>query len=217
MSDKPILHVANIEKHYTRGYFNKERTFSLQADFTYTKPEIVCVMGANGAGKTTLFEMITGTTPPTSGRVLCAGQDIHNIKYDERDRLAIHYHQSYQVRHIHWTKPAFMMESANSTYPIIHLFDEPQFNTQDGYIHFILDFFQRLRSEGRLVFISIHPTETYQLHIVKKLCDSYMFVAGGRTTRYPSWDVFFGEPIVHEYLGKVAIEFQQESNYIKYS
>ena len=33
---------------------------------------------------------------------------------------------------------------------MVHLFDEPQFNPQDGYIGFMLDFFRKLRAEGRL-------------------------------------------------------------------
>ena len=55
-------------------------------------------MGPNGSGKTTLFEMLSGSNMPTSGKVLCAGQDVHRVKYRERDRMVIHYHQSYQVR-----------------------------------------------------------------------------------------------------------------------
>jgi ABC-type multidrug transport system ATPase subunit len=209
MADQPILTVENVRKEYTRGLFNKETTFSLNADFSFADPAIVGVMGANGAGKTTLFEMITGTTPPTSGTVRCQGQDIHNVKYHERDRLAIHYHQSYQVRNIKWTKPAFLMDSTDSDYPIIHLFDEPQFNTQDGYIPFMLSFFRQLRSEGRLVFISVHPTEHYQLEIVENLCERFMFVFDGNITQYPDWSAFTQEPNVRQYLGDILLDYEQ--------
>src|SRR3546814_6286795 len=107
-------------------------------------------MGPNGSGKTTLFELSTGANRPSAGRVLCNGRNIHDVRYDERDRLAIHYHQSYQVRHFRRIRPAFLMDRAGSDYPLVHLFDEPQFNTQDGYIGFMLDFFRRLRAEGRV-------------------------------------------------------------------
>ncbi len=205
---QPILIVDQIQKQYTRGLFNKEVTFSLQANLVFDEAKIIGVMGANGAGKTTLFEMITGTTPPTSGRVFCGGQDIHNVKYHERDRLAIHYHQSYQVRHIKWTKPAFLLESTPSDYPIVHLFDEPQFNTQDGYIHFMLDFFKQLRDEGRLVFISVHPTEVYQLRIIEDICEDFLFVAKGEVTRYPDWHTFKQQDAVRQYLGTILSTYE---------
>lgn len=38
--------------------------------------EITCILGANGAGKTTLIRAILSLTPPRSGRVLYAGEDI---------------------------------------------------------------------------------------------------------------------------------------------
>ena len=61
-------------------------TFSLEADFTVDAPGVVGVMGPNGSGKTTLFELITGSNVPTAGRVLVDGQDIHAVRYGERDR-----------------------------------------------------------------------------------------------------------------------------------
>ena len=48
---------------------------------------------------------------------------------------------------------------------MVHLFDEPQFEPQDGYIGFMLDFFRKLRAEGRLVFVCLHPTASYHLEI----------------------------------------------------
>lgn len=213
MNSTPILEVKNVRKEYFRGrFFKKQRTFSLEADFEFAKPAIVGVMGANGAGKTTLFEMMTGSTPPTHGRVHCLGQDIHNIKYNERDRLAIHYHQSYQVRRLKWTKPTFMLQTAVSDYPIVHLFDEPQFNTQDGYIGFMLDFFQKLRSEGRLIFMSIHPTEQYHLQIVQEICERFMFVYKGQVFHFDTWAQFVADERVREYLGKNLEEYEAQEN-----
>src|SRR5438874_3764782 len=34
------------------------------------------IIGPNGAGKTTLFNLLTGTLPPSSGRLLFEGKDI---------------------------------------------------------------------------------------------------------------------------------------------
>jgi ABC-type branched-subunit amino acid transport system ATPase component len=161
------------------------------------------MMGPNGAGKTTLFELITGSNAPTSGRVLCQGRDIHRTKYDQRDRLAIHYHQSYQVRNMRRRVPSFLLDSAGSEYPLVHLFDEPQFNTQDGYIGFMLDFFRRLRREGRLVFVCLHPTARYHLDLLREVCETFVFVADGEITTAPDFAALARDPRVVRYLGKL--------------
>lgn len=205
-----ILDVQDLYKEYTMGVLNPRITFSLHADFRFDEPGIIGLMGANGSGKTTLFEIISGGNPPTRGSVYCNGQNIHQVKYDERDRLAIHYHQSYQVRRMKWTKPNFMMEPAGLDYPIVHMFDEPQFNTQDGYIGFMMDFFRTLRAKGKLVFMSLHPTEQYHLEIVREICEQFMFLYEGALTRYPTWDSFVQDRRVREYLGTNLEEYEQK-------
>ena len=142
----PLLAVEGLEKRYRRSRFSREVAFSLSADFRVDAPTTIGVLGPNGSGKTTLFELITGSNVPSAGRVRVAGQDIHRVRYRERDRLAVHYHQSYQVRKIRRTVPSFLLERATQERPLVHLFDEPQFNTQDGYIGFMLDFFRKLRA-----------------------------------------------------------------------
>lgn len=198
-----MLHVDNLLKTYGKGTFRKQETFRLEADFTIEKPQIVGLMGPNGSGKTTLFELMTGSNAPTSGKVVCAGRNIHNIRYDERDRLAIHYHQSYQVRHFSRRKPAFMMEPAGSDYPLVHLFDEPQFNTQDGYIGFMLDFFRKLRAENRLVFLCVHPNERFHLDILREICERFVFVQKGRLSHASTFDELTQLEPVQTYLGKL--------------
>jgi ABC-type oligopeptide transport system ATPase subunit len=173
---QPILHVNGLIKRYTRGLWDKQTTFELRADFKVPGPAIVGVMGANGAGKTTLFELITGGNQPTAGRVCIDGQDIHQVRYNERDRMALHYHQSYQLRAFQRRRPDFMLQPAQSTLAQVHLFDEPQFNTQDGYIGFMLNFFRHLRDEGRLVFLCLHPNEPVHLEILEEVCSQFIFV-----------------------------------------
>src|SRR5688572_17439407 len=207
-ANDPLLTVRGMRKEYNRGFFLPASTFSLEADFSFTKPAIVGVMGGNGAGKTTLFEIITGTTPPTRGEILCKGQNIQNVKVHQRSRLAIHYHQSYQVRRIKWTRPDLLLERAGSDYPLIHLFDEPQFNTSDGYIPFMVNFFRKLRSEGRLVFISLHPNEAYQLEILHELCECFIFVHLGHTKVYPRWKEFVAEPHIRTYLSHALTDYE---------
>jgi ABC-type Na+ transport system ATPase subunit NatA len=136
--------------------------------------------------------------------VVVAGQDIQNVRYRQRDRLAIHYHQSYQVRRFSKTKPAFMMERAVSSYPMVHLFDEPQFNTQDGYIGFMLDFFRKLRGDNRLVFICLHPTAAYQITIMKEVCERFLFVNGGTVSNHATFADMASRGDVRQYLGALA-------------
>lgn len=198
-----ILSVNNLQKTYFKGRFDRTPTFSLKADFHIESPAIVGMMGPNGSGKTTLFELITGSNSPTSGDVYVQGKNIHKVRTDQRDRLAIHYHQSYQVRSFRSLKPKFLMQPSDSDYPQIHLFDEPQFNTQDGYIGFMLDFFRELRSRGRLVFLCVHPNERFHLEILQEICEQFIFVQKGAVTQHDSYqDVLDYQP-ARDYLGNL--------------
>ena len=132
------------------------------------------------------------------------GHDIHAVRYGERDRVAIHYHQSYQVRSFRRTRPEATMARAASASPRVHLFDEPQFNTQDGYIGFMLDFFRKLRAEGKLVFLCLHPNEPVHLDILRESCERFVFVDKGRLTFAPSFDALVRDAAVRAYLGRLA-------------
>ena len=200
-SSTPLIELQKLQKVYTRGLIARQQTFKLEADLTIERPGIVGVVGPNGAGKTTLFEMMTGSNAPTSGRVLVAGTDIHRVKYAERDRLAIHYHQSYQVRRFRKLVPSIFLAPSPVERPVVHLFDEPQFNTQDGYIGFMLDFFHKLRAEGRLVILCLHPTASYHLEILNEIAERFLFVAGGTVTEIPDFQSLVAEKRMRTYLG----------------
>jgi ABC-type multidrug transport system ATPase subunit len=197
----PLISLENLHKVYTRGLLARQPTFALHANFAIDSPGIIGVVGPNGAGKTTLFEMMTGSNAPTAGRVLVAGIDIHRVKYAERDRLAIHYHQSYQVRRFRKLVPSVFLAASPVKRPLVHLFDEPQFNTQDGYIGFMLDFFRKIRAEGRLVFLCLHPTASYHLEILNEIAERFLFVAGGTVTQVPNFQALISDPRMQTYLG----------------
>ena len=201
-----MLEVKDLQKTYFKGRFDRTPTFQLGADFVIEKPGIVGMMGPNGSGKTTLFELITGSNSPTSGEVRVQGKNIHQVRTDQRDRLAIHYHQSYQVRSFRSLKPNVLMQPAGSDYPMVHLFDEPQFNTQDGYIGFMLDFFRKLRDEGRLVFLCVHPNERFHLEILQEICAQYIFVQKGVVTQHDSYDDVLKYQPARDYLGQLLTD-----------
>jgi ABC-type multidrug transport system ATPase subunit len=198
-----MLRVEALRKVYACG-FPRRPTFTLEADFTVERPEIVGVLGPNGSGKTTLFELMTGSNRPTGGRVLCGGQDIHRVRYAERARLAMHYHQSYQVRSFRKRVPSVLLQRAAREEPLVHLFDEPQFALQDGYIGFMLDFFRRLHGEGKVVFVCLHPNEPYHLELLHELCGRFIFVHRGRLRHAGSRGELGRAPEFREYLGALA-------------
>jgi branched-chain amino acid transport system ATP-binding protein len=54
-----------------------------------TEGEFLVIIGPNGAGKTTLFNLLSGVTRPTSGRVVFRGTDITNAPPYVRARLGL--------------------------------------------------------------------------------------------------------------------------------
>ena len=197
-----LLVLEGVEKTYRTGWPARRATFTLAADMAFDGGQVVGVVGPNGAGKTTLFEMMTGSNRPSSGRVLVAGADIHRVKYRERDRLAIHYHQSYQVRSFHKRLPSALLQPSPVPRPVLHLFDEPQFNTQDGYIGFMVDFFRRLRDEGKLVFVCLHPTARYHLEILQQVAGRFLLLHSGQAVQHESFGALAADSRVRDYLGR---------------
>jgi ABC-type histidine transport system ATPase subunit len=195
-----LLAVDGLCKEYRRHRFARP-TFALNASLRFDQPAIVGVLGPNGSGKTTLFELITGLNQPTRGEVRVCGQAIHRVKRSQRGQLARHYHQSYQLRRFHEWMPEVLQQPAGLDEARVHLFDEPQFNTQDGYIGFMLRFFRRLRSEGKLIFVCMHPNERWQIELMRELAESLVFVHRGTVSEYRDFDALVATPEARDYLG----------------
>jgi ABC-type multidrug transport system ATPase subunit len=195
-----LLDIDRLTKVYRRHRFGPP-TFELKATLRFDDPAIIGVLGPNGSGKTTLFELMTGLNQPTGGEVRVRGQVIHRVKRSQRGQLARHYHQSYQMRRFHEWTPELLQQPAALDEAAVHLFDEPQLNTQDGYIGFMLRFFRRLRQEGKLVFVCLHPNERWQLELLRELAERLVFVHRGTVTEFGDFDSLAARPEAREYLG----------------
>ena len=68
----------------------------------------------------------------------------------------------------------------------------------------MLEFFHRLRGEGRLVFVCLHPNEPYHLEIMREICERYIFVRDGALFHAEDFDSLLENPDVLAYLGNLV-------------
>ncbi len=77
-----LLEVNFISKTYGAG---ETAVHALKdVNFSVPKGEFVAVVGESGSGKSTLLNMIGALDTPTSGKVLIDGQEIFNMKDEQR-------------------------------------------------------------------------------------------------------------------------------------
>lgn len=77
-----LLDVNSISKTYGAG---ETAVHALKdVNFSVPKGEFVAVVGESGSGKSTLLNMIGALDTPTSGKVLIDGQEIFNMKDEQR-------------------------------------------------------------------------------------------------------------------------------------
>jgi len=58
-------------------------------DFRVDELEIVGILGPNGAGKTTFFNCVSGFYTPDTGRILMHGEDVTELRPDQRAQLGL--------------------------------------------------------------------------------------------------------------------------------
>jgi len=78
-----ILRVEGIAKHYGGLHAVDGVTLDIR------RGALTGIIGPNGAGKTTLFNLLAGSEPATSGRVLFDGHDVSHLPAFRRARLGL--------------------------------------------------------------------------------------------------------------------------------
>jgi peptide/nickel transport system ATP-binding protein len=109
-----LLEARHVTRIFGGGLLDRDSTIALE-DFSFVidsaRPTITAIVGESGSGKTTLARVLLGLVPPTTGKVLYQGRDLHALSADEyrafrRDVQAIFqdpygvYNPFYRVDHV---------------------------------------------------------------------------------------------------------------------
>jgi simple sugar transport system ATP-binding protein len=70
-SDEPLVSIREVTKEFGAVKALKGISFDIHHG------EVVALVGDNGAGKSTLVKTIAGVHPPTSGKIIVRGEDVH--------------------------------------------------------------------------------------------------------------------------------------------
>jgi putative ABC transport system ATP-binding protein len=85
MSNGPIIETRDLRKVYRVGKVDVPALRGV--DLTVEAGDFLSIVGPSGSGKSTLFHIIGGLTPPTSGQVRVAGQDLAAMTDADRTRM----------------------------------------------------------------------------------------------------------------------------------
>ena len=80
-----MLELKHIDKYYNQRTINEMCLFE-DFNLTVNENEFVSVVGSNGSGKTTLLNIICGSIPIDSGRIIINGKDISRMPEFKRQR-----------------------------------------------------------------------------------------------------------------------------------
>jgi putative ABC transport system ATP-binding protein len=81
----PIIEIKDLRKTYRVGKIDVPALRGV--DLSVAQGEFLSIIGPSGSGKSTLFHIIGGLTPPTSGQVRVADQDLAHMTDAERTRM----------------------------------------------------------------------------------------------------------------------------------
>jgi putative ABC transport system ATP-binding protein len=85
MSNGAIIEIRELRKTYRVGKVDVPALRGV--DLTVATGEFLSIIGPSGSGKSTLFHIIGGLTPPTSGQVRIADQDLAHMSDADRTRM----------------------------------------------------------------------------------------------------------------------------------
>ncbi len=77
-----MIQVVNVTKTYPMGQVQVEALRGVTFDIA--RGELLAIVGASGAGKSTLLQIIGTLDHPTTGKVLCEGQDLFTLSEQQR-------------------------------------------------------------------------------------------------------------------------------------
>jgi putative ABC transport system ATP-binding protein len=83
--DESIISIRNLHKIYRVGEVDVQALRGI--DLEVPRGQFLSVIGPSGSGKSTLFHIVGGLTPPTSGTVRIADQDLAALSDSGRTRL----------------------------------------------------------------------------------------------------------------------------------
>ncbi len=70
-----MIRINSLTKIFNEGTVNENRAIH-NVNLSVNEGDFITIIGSNGAGKTTLFNLISGNTFPTSGKIVINGRDV---------------------------------------------------------------------------------------------------------------------------------------------
>src|SRR6266536_363312 len=85
MSSANAIEIHDLRKTYRVGKVDVPALRGV--DLLVRRGEFLSIIGPSGSGKSTLFHIIGGLTPPTTGAIHIAGQDLLGMSESDRTNL----------------------------------------------------------------------------------------------------------------------------------